>query len=132
MKAGRVAGILLVSTVWVCSWASVVFPGNPPAGCTDDVGAPQLLSIATELGQRTGAHSANLGDLGGCSSGAVRPAFIGYSGATPVEVSGRFQSLETCRMASDGRFECEGQGLSVIVVLSSSENGDPGATVWLA
>lgn len=132
VKAGRIAGILLVSTVWVCSVASVVFPGNPPVGCRDGMGAPQLLSIATELGQRTGAQRANLGDLGGCSSGLVRPAFIGYSGATLVEVSGRFRSVETCRMASDGRFECEVQGLAVIVVVSSTENGDPGAIVWLA
>ena len=110
------------------------YPRNPPVGCTDNMGAPELQSIATELGQRTGAQRAQLMtfDQAGCSSsGGIRPAFIGYSGTTRDDVAGRLRSVDTCLQAADGRFACEVQGLSVIVVLSSTANGNSGATVWL-
>jgi hypothetical protein len=132
VKALRIVIIFLLSSAFGCGVAFVFFAvDNSPVGCSDNTGARELQSIAKDLGQRTGAQSTGLGDLGGCSSGLARPAFIEYLGTTRGEVSGRFGSVGVCRQANDGRFECEVQGLSVIVVLSSTTIGVTDATIWL-
>ena len=132
VKAWRIVIALLLFTAFGGGVASVLSAvDNSPVGCSDSTGARELQSIAKDLGQRTGAHSTGLGDPGGCSSGLDQPAFIEYLGTTRGEVSGRFGSVGACRQASDGRFECEVQGLSVIVALSSTTIGDTDATIWL-
>lgn len=130
MKAWGVVIVLLLSSAFGWGIASVLYTvENHPIGCSDTRGAQELKSIAKDLGQRTGAQSTGLGNPGGCSSGLDRPAFIEYVGATRGEVAGRFVSLDECRQANDGRFECAAQGLSVIVALSTTAGGDVDASI---